>query len=150
MYLNNGFFSHTHVVIWRDCFKTWIQFFTCAVEALWVFYYYNIEFHSKQYLYARDVQSMVWGAVRTPGLSSNGKDQGNKGGVRSYLRLVSLVFLVMQGNFELSSNAITLLMLLRLAYLGSYRTLLILKIRWPLTMSSRPFESPPPYRPDEL
>lgn len=61
--------------------------------------------------------------------NSNGKDKRNKHGVRGYLRLVSLVFLVMQGNSELSSNAITLLMLLRLAYLGSDRTLLIVKIR---------------------
>lgn len=48
------------------------------------------------------------------------KDKRNNHGVRKYLRLVSFVFLEMQGNSELSSNAITLLTLLRLATLGSY------------------------------
>lgn len=47
------------------------------------------------------------------------KDKRNHG-VRKYLRLVSLVFVAMQGDSELSSNAITLLTLLRLATLGSY------------------------------
>lgn len=48
------------------------------------------------------------------------KDKRNNHGVRKYLRLVSLVFVAMQGDSELSSNAITLLTLLRLATLGSY------------------------------
>lgn len=61
--------------------------------------------------------------------NDSGKDKRNNQGVRGYLRSVSLVFLVMQGNYELSSNVITLLMLLRLAYLGSCGALLILKIR---------------------
>lgn len=91
------------------------------------------------------MQNMMLGAVRASRLAlcsvisyaqringpmcknSSEKDKKNNCGMRGYLRLVSSVFLVLQGNSELSSNAITLLMLLRLAYLGSYGTFLILK-----------------------
>ena len=93
-------------------------------------------------------------ALRIHGLmckDDSGKDERNNHGVRPRFRLLSFVFLVMQGS-RAQDKAVSLLLLLRLADLRRLPAVLILKIKWAPTpaMSSRPFESPPPYRPDEL